>query len=611
MLFQKTLQSLLPIPGGKILHLAKHIRENNCKDRDHLAGRKTVSLKKFLLKSLFALLIPILITGSSVSAKGVATTLNSISGPPGWYLISFPFTSIDRIDGLKGDLLNKEGGKYSKAPLQSLIPGRAYWLHSMTPLKLTVSGDLNESPSKTIHLQPGWNTIGNPYPDYVEWSSAQVFYSGKREDISRASARGWLSSTILGFDPVSSQYHKVIPGNSLEPWKGYLIKSSVSCDLIIRNSSKARMVGTIKITVEPSRIPADETSTGQVKIQAIDSAGNPAPRQMIELSITSGTITPDKLATDSNGEGVAHVSSCKEGEARITAQSGNIITSSSVSFIYSSAGAGRFEGKKLKPLGTLPADIAGALAAIAQDDGTGRIYNFGGYAPSGIMFCWHTADGINITQVEQSDTEIVEEEGEVTSPSVVRLDDGRYRMYYDGKRRVGAKQISRIYSSVSDDGIHWEREGFCFKTNHESDFAGTPSVIKTSEGLYRLYFSLARGAVGSAHSEDGIEWEEDEGERISGADADVKLLPDGTYFMVYRYADNFPAEEGGIACATSLDGLTWKPLGPIAVSEVKGGVCCDPFILLFPNGKMKIYYMRAIKSGGAHDPMDRVMIGEF
>ena len=136
-------------------------------------------------------------------------------------------------------------------------------------------------------------------------------------------------------------------------------------------------------------------------------------------------------------------------------------------------------------------------------------------------------------------------------------------------------------------------------------------MIKTSEGLYRLYFSLARGAVGSAHSEDGIEWEEDEGERINGADADVKLLPDGTYFMVYRYADNFPAEEGGIACATSLDGLTWKPQGSIAVSEVKGGVCCDPFILLFPNGKMKIYYMRAIKSGGAHDPMDRVMIGEF
>ncbi len=572
---------------------------------------KTVSLKKFFLKCLFALLIPILITNGNLSAKGIATTLNSISGPPGWYLISFPFTSIERIDGLNGDLLSLEGGEYSKTSLHSLIPGRAYWLHSKIPLRLTVNGDLNESPSRTVHLLPGLNTIGNPYPDYIQWSSALVSYSGEKEDIFHAAGKGWLDGAILGYDPVSARYHKVIQGDNLEPWKGYLIKSSVRCDLIFPNPSKARMVGMIKITVEPSRVPADETSTGQVKIKATDYAGNPVQRQVIELSITNGTITPGKLATDSHGEGVAYVSSSKDGEAQITAQSGNIIGSSSVSFIYPSTGASRFEGKKLKSLGPLPSDIAGALAAISADDGTGRIYNFGGYAPSGMMFCWHTADGINITKTETSDIEIVEEEGEVTSPSVVRLDDGRYRMYYDGKRASGGRQISRIYSCISSNGIRWKREGLSFKTKHESDFAGTPSVIKTREGFYRLYFSLARGAVGSAHSQDGIEWEEDEGERISGADADVKLLPDGTYFMVYRYAENFPAEEGGIACATSQDGLAWKPMGPIVVCDVEGGVLCDPFILLFPSGKMKIYYMRAIKAGGAHDPMDRVMIGEF
>jgi len=595
-------------PAGKTLHLAEQILEVRIRP----AGRKAVRLKEITLKSLFMFLIPVLLlAGGSASAQGVATTLNSISGPPGWYLISFPFTSIERIDGLKGDLLNKEGGKYSKAPLQSLLPGRAYWLHSKTPLKLTVSGDLNESPSKTIRLQPGWNTIGNPYPDYIQWSSAQVSYSGRREDILSAAARGWVDSTILGYDSVSSRYHKVLIGASLEPWKGYLIKSSVSCDLIIRNSSKARIVGMIKISVEPSSVPADDSSTAQVKIKAVDSAGNPVQYQVLELSVTGGRIIPSKLATDSRGEAVAHVSSSKEGDAQITVKSGNIMGSSSVSFTYASSGAAGYEGKKLKLLGTLPSDIAGALAAISHEDGTGRIYNFGGYAPSGIMFCWHTADGVNITDLEQSDTEIVEEEGEVTSPTVIRMDDGRYSMYYDGKRKSGNKLISRIYSSVSTDGIHWKREGLCFRTKHESDFAGTPSVTRTKEGAYRLYFSLARGVVGSAHSYDGVEWEEEEGERIAGADADVKLLPDGTYIMVYRYADNFPAEEGGIACAISQDGLTWKQSGKIAVSEIKGGVCCDPFILLFPSGKMKIYYMRAVKSGGAHDPLDRIMIGEF
>lgn len=504
-----------------------------------------------------------------------------------------------------------EGGKYSKTPIKSLLPGRAYWLHSLTPLKLTINGDLNESPSRTIHLQPGWNTVGNPYPDYIQWSGALVSYSGKREDILSAAAKGWLDSTIIGYDPVASQYHKVIPGDRLEPWKGYMIRSSVSCDLIICNNPKAQVLGMIKITVKPSSVPADDSSTGEVRIKAFDMSGNPAGRQVIELSVTMGKVTPGKLATDSKGEGVAYVSSPLEGEARIMAKSGNITGSSPVSFIYAPSGAARYEAKKLKPLGTLPSDMCGALTAISSEDGTGRIYSFGGYAPSGIMFCWHTDDGVNITGVEQSDTEIGKEEGEATAPTIIRLDDGRYRMYYDGKSVSEGRQISRIYSCISDDGIHWKREGLCFKTKDKSDFAGTPSVVRTLEGQYRLYFSLAGGVVGSAHSGDGITWEEDEGERIPGADADVKLLPDGTYIMVYRYSTNFPSEEGGIAYAISQDGILWKHSWKIAVSDIKGGVCCDPFILLFPTGKMRIYYMRAVKPAGAHDPLDRIKIGEL
>ena len=79
----------------------------------------------------------------------------------------------------------------------------------------------------------------------------------------------------------------------------------------------------------------------------------------------------------------------------------------------------------------------------------------------------------------------------IRHPSVIRLDDGMYRMYYDARQAPETNE--RILSAISIDGLTWAKEAgvrIDYASFANCDSITTPDVIKTSDGYTRLYFKV-------------------------------------------------------------------------------------------------------------------------
>src|SRR3989344_5775624 len=161
--------------------------------------------------------------------------------------------------------------------------------------------------------------------------------------------------------------------------------------------------------------------------------------------------------------------------------------------------------------------------------------------------------------------------GKYADADIVDLNDGKYRMYYSLEPEVpGVK--GQVYSSLSEDGIKWNNEN-----GERIDGATFPSVIKLPDGRYRMYFQN-NGIIKSAISNDGLSWKEESGTRIdtsnnAGLKLDSVLAPTvinngNKYIMVYagaineKYPEKVPNNEMHLfLLATSTDGLTFEEKG--------------------------------------------------
>jgi len=553
-----------------------------------------------LFPTLLSALTVIVMAGQAYP-QSIATTLNSISGPPGWYCISFPFASLDRINGWDGQMYHFEGSSYSKRSSGStgfVRPGQGYWIYSRDALRLTVEGDLNESSAVHVRLSAGWNMIGNPFPSYFQWSSALVSYSGMRVDVVNAENRSWLISTLLGYDPVSRSYHRVGPMDRMEPWKGYWLYSSVACDLVLPNPSRTGVASTVSITVDPPRIPADGRTKARVKVKVLDSQNKPVPYQMVKFTSSLGRVTPEKMATDGGGEASAYVSSRDKGSGSITAQAGRGYGSASIAYLYQPIGIGS-TGQKgtLNIIGKLPLNFCGTGDGIALDDGEVRL--FCGVAKK--IISARTHNGYDIT-VEHPVLEASDDEGLMGSPHVVRVGT-RWRMYYDEMVRHGEDK-SWIHSAISDDGKTWRKEGICFSSPSGNEFACSPSVIYTKDSRWRLFYSNASGSTFSAISSDGRNFTPEEGARMRGIGFDAKQLLNGTYFAVFERMS--PGGKPELWSATSDDGLTWKDNGLLIQTDEEAEKIMDAFVVVFPDGSIKVYFIRV-----GMDNITQLMCGEY
>lgn len=162
--------------------------------------------------------------------------------------------------------------------------------------------------------------------------------------------------------------------------------------------------------------------------------------------------------------------------------------------------------------------------------------------------------------------------GKYADADVLSIDTTTWRMYYATQPEVQGNNFE-VYSATSTDGKTWTQEPGIRKT-----MATFPDVVKLKDGRYRMYYQNA-GVIKSAISSDGLTFTDEAGTRMDKQNPDnltldnvaaptVAMQDDGTFVMVYRgtinqrYASNTPNPSTQLLLwATSTDGLTFTKKG--------------------------------------------------
>jgi len=235
---------------------------------------------------------------------------------------------------------------------------------------------------------------------------------------------------------------------------------------------------------------------------------------------------------------------------------------------------------------------------LRLDDGRFRLY-YGG--PGGILSAI-SQDGLTFTKeagVRVSSGSAGSAEMIVSDPTLVKLKDGRVRMYYKGATSGGSpgQAVHSIFSAISTDGLRFEKEGIRIDSQKTPDggWASVPEAVLLPDGKVRIYYvsdgaDIGHGIV-SAISEDGINFTR-EGPVLPGfVDPAVIKIASGEYLML---AVAFPMSskgkltdaQPGIYSFTSKDGVSFTN----RQSALSGENNIDPAIVEVAAGTYRVYY---------------------
>ncbi len=162
----------------------------------------------------------------------------------------------------------------------------------------------------------------------------------------------------------------------------------------------------------------------------------------------------------------------------------------------------------------------------------------------------------------------------INDPEVFKVGD-RYHMLYT---RAAKEIVDEIHWAESEDGVRWEPRGVALTAGPAGSWdglsVGRPTVARTADGRYLMWYDgrkdFAAGSpvsgvplsddshryVGVAISDDGARWSRFRAEPVFGNDAggiDVKRVGD-RYVMLYESG-------AGVMHAVSVDGIRWEQRG--------------------------------------------------
>lgn len=192
--------------------------------------------------------------------------------------------------------------------------------------------------------------------------------------------------------------------------------------------------------------------------------------------------------------------------------------------------------------------------------------------------------------------------GKYADADVITLDDGKYRMYYSEEPEVPGFK-GQVYSALSSDGNNWAQED-----GTRMEWAIFPSVIKLQDGRFRMYFQN-QGVIKSTVSSDGLLWKDEAGTRIDIANnagfklenvaAPTVIKVNDEYILVYRGTINekYPAPVPNnniqlLLWATSKDGLAFEKKG-IALdsrNDIFYGLLDGPEFVKWDNHEIRLYF---------------------
>ncbi|OGG46235.1 MAG: hypothetical protein A3F84_19655 [Candidatus Handelsmanbacteria bacterium RIFCSPLOWO2_12_FULL_64_10] len=157
------------------------------------------------------------------------------------------------------------------------------------------------------------------------------------------------------------------------------------------------------------------------------------------------------------------------------------------------------------------ASRASVPGVVEGKDGTLRIYfvDFSGRPDPGeeALSVIESDDGKDWSKSTRVSVKDKPNKGAAVDPSVVLLDDGRFRLFYFGSEMTrgdpaSAKGPRRIYSAISSDGVAFENEeGVRFEHERITD----PDVVKVGDAWW-MFLSAGQETL-TARSDDGLKFE--------------------------------------------------------------------------------------------------------
>ncbi len=212
----------------------------------------------------------------------------------------------------------------------------------------------------------------------------------------------------------------------------------------------------------------------------------------------------------------------------------------------------------------------------------------------------------------------------ISNPWVFRTSDGRYRMIFE----MQTDQDRRLYSGISDDGLHFTYEGMVMSGGDEdrsaeqdgqaassartSDqgmgggiFLSVPTGFRQADGSLRMYFVSRGDSIATALSyDDGLTWEREPGYCLENAvDPTVVVLPGGGVRMFYTDWD-MAYRVKRIGYADSSDGVSFTPQAWIVsfADPLNAGSMVDPEVLNQHPGPDSQCVLFLSYGNGAEDP---------
>lgn len=169
----------------------------------------------------------------------------SLSIRPGWNQISIPLVMFESPLIVFGSLPEKWflyqwdpiSRKYLTKADISLDPGEGYWLKSTgisSPISYQVSGVPLSEKESSVGLHPGWNMIGFPFLEELNWQETRVRFGGVEYSIEEAANAGIISPYIYWW--TGQRYEKVKDLGVFQPGKGYWLKSYKEAEIIFKSA---------------------------------------------------------------------------------------------------------------------------------------------------------------------------------------------------------------------------------------------------------------------------------------------------------------------------------------------------------------------------------------
>lgn len=244
---------------------------------------------------------------------------------------------------------------------------------------------------------------------------------------------------------------------------------------------------------------------------------------------------------------------------------------------------------------------AGVPGIHKLEDGRYRLYYHG---PGGILSAI-SSDGLNFEKESGArimpEGEPGSEESMVSDPSVISLMEDGIRMYYKGADGPGGpgKAVHKIFSAVSTNGLDFEKEsGVRIDSEKTSDngWASVPGAVILPDEKVRIYYvsgaTEAEGGITSAISDDGLNFDKEEGVRIKGfVDPTVIILPNQKYLLLAAVLPPPPeaSQESdyplGIYSFISDDGINFE--NPEIVLQERA---IDPSVVQVDDQTYRVYY---------------------